>query len=51
MRHDIFRLKVIDGVLRAKIANNEVNPLVNKKPTQLSGFVFGGPLGPKFEFF
>jgi hypothetical protein len=21
------------------------------KPTQMSGFIFGGPLGPKFELF
>jgi len=23
----------------------------NRKPTQLSGFLFGGPLGPYFELF
>jgi len=51
MRHNIFRLKGIDGVLRAKIANNEVKPLVNNKPTQMSGFIFGGPYGPNFELF
>jgi hypothetical protein len=22
-----------------------------EKPTHLSGFIFGGPLGPKFELF
>jgi len=22
-----------------------------RKPTQMSGFIFGGPLGPKFELF
>jgi hypothetical protein len=25
--------------------------LKKQKPTQLSGFIFGGPLGPKFELF
>ena len=26
--------------------------IINKqKPTQLSGFIFGGPYGPKFELF
>ena len=24
---------------------------INNKPTQMSGFCFGGPLGPKFELF
>ena len=51
MRHDVFRLKRIDGSLRAKIANNEVKSLVNKKPTQMSGVIFGEPYGPYFELF
>ena len=25
--------------------------IINNKPTQLSGFIFGGPLGPYFELF
>ena len=25
--------------------------LLKKEPTQMSGFIFGGPLGPKFELF
>jgi hypothetical protein len=49
MRHDVFRLKRIDGSLRAKIANNEVKSLVNKKPTQMSGLIFGGPYGIRTE--
>ena len=34
----VFKLYILIG---AKIT----------KPTQMSGFIFGGPLGPKFELF